>query len=185
VDFIPPPAGVGPAKYLLEETMAEFATQLRPEPFLIYMNMARGIRMKYPSGWEKQEQSGQAGFMVMFLSPLENPSDRFRENVNLIVEAIPGPFSLEQIVAGTVQSIMQQAPVTFLQEPTPTTIGGVPGYQVSYTGPLPAEGMGGKWMQIFFIKNGKAFTFTYTAEATKFDRFLPTVQQIIASLEVK
>src|SRR4051812_38871008 len=47
-----------PGKASRRHAMAEFAPQLHPEPFLIYMNMARGIRMKYPSGWEKQEQSG-------------------------------------------------------------------------------------------------------------------------------
>jgi hypothetical protein len=155
------------------------------QPSLNYLNLQLGIRARYPVGWEKLEETGAAGFMVMFLSPPEGPSDQFRENVNVIVERIPAPVRLEDLVANNLRLIKQQMPVTDISQPQPVQLAGMPAYQVTYCGQLPVGGLPGKWLQIYTVKGSNVYTVTYTAETSKFEAFLGVMQKIIASLEIK
>ncbi len=163
--------------------MADLAAQLGPDSFLVYMNLGQGIRMKYPNGWEKREDAGAAGFMVIFLSQQEDPFDQFRENVNLFIERLPQPMTVEQVAAANRETMLQQMPINFVEEATKDILGGLPAYRVSYTGPLGQ--LAGKWLQYYAVKGDKAYTLTYTAEAGKYQKFSGVVQQIIASLEIK
>lgn len=45
--------------------------------------------VQYPPDWELN-QSGQMGTSFIFLSPLDHETDRFRENVNLLVQDLTG-----------------------------------------------------------------------------------------------
>jgi len=164
--------------------MSNLATRFQPSPTLVYMNLAQGIRLRYPADWEKREDTAPAGFLVAFLSPQESPTDMFRENLNLIIEKPPVEVTLEQVVAFNMQNIPQHIPVTNMTVTEPTKLAGIPAYQVSYCGPLQ-NGLAGKWWQLYAVKNNKVYTVTYTAEAAKFDLFLPAMQEIIASLEIK
>jgi serine/threonine-protein kinase len=121
--------------------------------------------------------------MVMFLSQQEDPFDQFRENVNLFIEHLPQPMTVEQVAAANRETMLQQMPINFVQEATKDTLGSLPAYRVAYTGPLGQ--LAGKWLQYYAVKGNKAYTLTYTAEAPKYQKFLGLVQQIIASLEIK
>jgi serine/threonine-protein kinase len=163
------------------------APGIRPNPSatLNYLNLQWGIKLRYPAGWEKQEQSGPTASMVMFLSPPEGPADQFRENLNVIVERLPVPVRLEEVAANNFRMIREQMPVTDIEEPSPTRLAGLPAYQISYAGPLPLGGLAGKWLQVYAVKNSSVYTVTYTAQASRYGSFLGVMQEIIASLEIK
>jgi hypothetical protein len=148
------------------------------------MNLTQGIRLRYPAGWEKREDSSAAGFIVLFGSPQESPTDHFRENLTLIVEQPPLAVTLEQVVSFNTQNIPQQIPITSMTATQPTKLAGMLAYEVTYSG-LLQNGLAGKWWQLYAVKNNKVYTVTYTAEAEKFEVFLPAMQDIIASLEIK
>jgi len=42
-----------------------------------------------------------------------------------------------------------------------------------------------KKMEVWTMKNNKAYSVTYVAEAGKYEQFLPIVDKVIKSLEVK
>ena len=46
-------------------------------------------RVNYPAGWEK-DTSGKMGTIFIFLSPLSDSTDVFRENVNLMMGDLNG-----------------------------------------------------------------------------------------------
>jgi eukaryotic-like serine/threonine-protein kinase len=162
--------------------MADTATgKGSQQPYLIYLNLDRGIKIAYPAGWTKQEQSIQNVFFVAFASPREDPSDVFLENLNVVVEALLPGTTLEQYI----QNAMQGPNQTFLEK-GPATLAGRPAYCHVYTGPLPTPvPRSGKVMQWVVVANSKGYVVTYTAELQKYDKFLPVIQHMADSLEIK
>jgi hypothetical protein len=80
---------------------------------------------------------------------------------------------------------MQGPNQTFLEK-GPSTLAGRPAYRHVYTGPLPTPvPRSGKVMQYMVVTNSKAYVVTYTAELQKYDKFLPAMQQMVDSLEIK
>ncbi|MDR3748098.1 MAG: hypothetical protein P4M04_08110 [Acidobacteriota bacterium] len=157
--------------------------QPQSENFLVYMNLEHGIWMKYPSSWDKQEDLGANAFGVYFASPQEDPFDQFRENLNVIVEPLPQPMTLEQVVAANRQNLLEGLQVTFVENAMPDKIGGLPAYRTVYTGAMMGRSL--KWLQYYAVKGDRAYYVTYTAEPNKFDKFLGTIQQMVASLEIQ
>lgn len=164
--------------------MVDSAAQPTPEQSLVYLNLAQGIRMKYPNTWQKQEEAGEAGFLVAFMSPLEGPFDMFAENVNLIIQTLPAEITLEQCVRANYDQLLQIGQMTFVEQPVKDQLGTLPAYHVVYTGQQP-DGPACQYLQYFAVHGLRVFTFTYTAEVAKYDKFLPQAKAIAASLEVK
>jgi len=162
--------------------MPNAATPPQASDFLVYMNLEHGIWMKYPSSWERIEQPGAAGFAVVFLSPQEDPFDEFRENLNIFVEPLPQPMTLEQVVAASGDTVLQQFQATFLEKATKDQIGGRPAYRTVYTGSMMERAL--KWLQYYVVSGNRAYYVTYTSEPAKYDLFLPMVQQMLGSLEI-
>jgi hypothetical protein len=155
-------------------------------PFISYMNFEQGIRMSYPADWINGEQPSPAGFVVFFASPQEGPGDLFRENVNLLIERTPVPMNTDQYTQACLQG-MAQSPVRFLEQ-GPVTLDGRPAYRMVYTGPIQGANMttlSGKYLQFLLAANSKGYVLTYTAEMQKYDKFLPLVEQIVHSLQIK
>jgi hypothetical protein len=91
-------------------------------------------------------------------------------------------MTLEQAVAGTRELLLQQMQVTFVEDATRVQIGQVPAYRTTYTGAMMERAL--KWQQYTAIKGNRAYTVTFTAEPNKFEAYLGTVGEMIASLEI-
>jgi eukaryotic-like serine/threonine-protein kinase len=158
------------------------------QPFLSYLNLNLGLCVTYPAHWLKQEGPIATGFAVVFNSPAEGPSDRFSENVNVFAEPLPPSVTLDQYYQGCAQGANQQA-VKFLER-GPATISGRPAYRHVYTGAAPAflpvpAALSLQCLQYFIVSNSKGYVVTYTAESQKYNKFLPTVEQMLSTLQVK
>lgn len=155
------------------------------QSFLPYLNFNQGIRINYPAGWTSQEQTAPAGFAVGFVSPPEDLNDQFMENLNIFIESLPSGMTADQYAQGCMQGL-GQSPVQFLEN-GPATLAGRPAYRWIFTGALQFPGitLSGKSMQYVTAANSKGYVVTYTAEMKKFDKFLPVIQQMIDSLEIK
>ena len=158
------------------------------QPFLSYLNLNLGLCITYPASWLKQEGPIATGFAVVFNSPAENASDRFSENVNIFAEPLPPSVTLDQYYQDCVQGANAQS-IKFLERGQ-ATISGHPAYRHVYTGaappllPMPAT-PSLQCLQYFIVSNGKGYVVTYTAEAQKYSKFLPTVEQMLNTLQVK
>lgn len=64
-----------------------------PEPGRYY-DKARGFSIKFPTGWDLQQENG--GATIVALSPEENENDMFFESVSVTVEDLPYKVSLEE-----------------------------------------------------------------------------------------
>ena len=165
--------------------MSSLSGPINQPSFLQYLNFKQGIRISYPSGWTHREQIAPVGFAVIFNSPAEDLSDQFSENLNIFVEAMPPAVTVDQYAQGCLQG-MGQMPIQFIEN-TRATLAGRPAYRWVYTGALQFPGitLSGKSMQYVTVANSKGYVVTYTAELKKFDKFLPLIQQMCDSLEIK
>ena len=64
-----------------------------------------------------------------------------------------------------------------------TTLAGNPAYKAIYT--LNYEGISGKFMEIWTIKEGKIYSITYTATPGNYDTNVETAQKMIDSFQIK
>jgi len=149
-----------------------------------YNNAVYGIAIKYPANWEYTGTPDRiTGNVVKFISPKESATDSYLENVNLIIQDLPeNRRELEQFTNFYLDEIQQSDPNTKILEQGKTQLTNRPAYQVIYT--LEEEGVKIQRLQVWMVKNNKAYIMTYTADIAKYSKYLQTAQAMINSLEI-
>lgn len=123
------------------------------------------------------------GTAAIFLSPHESASDVFRENLNVLVQDISAqPMTLSEYTDMSVDQISQFITDLDILESGETTLAGNPAHKAVYTGKQGVYDF--KWMQVWFIKDNKAYVITYTSEIDTYADYLETVQEMIRSFEI-
>jgi hypothetical protein len=152
-------------------------------PFLIYKNPTYRIRIQYPSDWEQLEFN-QRNIVIIFRSPPENSSDTKLENLLIQVGNLPSQnIPLNEIASANINALNQSLIDFELIELNTTTLSGNnPAHKVVYTNREGEDER--KTMQVLSIKEDKVYLITYTAEASRYDRYLPTIQKMIDSFRI-
>jgi hypothetical protein len=159
-------------------------------PFLSYENTTYGIKIQYPAGygWQKAlsnqtSEDNVIHYIVAFRSPLERVSDTVRETVDIIMENLPPEQNIALDAYSTLQiSDLALSGTNFdLKESTPTVLAGIPAYKIVYSQTLQQVPL--QIMQVWAIKDNKAYTLSYVAELPKYSTYLPVVQKIFDSFE--
>lgn len=149
--------------------------------FLTYDSYVYGIRIKYPLDWTKEEQV--FGTVVSFSSPIESASDDFSENLNVLVQDLSAqPITLEEYTRISEEQVEQYITNGKILDTIATTLDGNSAYKLVYTGKQGQYNI--KWMQVYTIKDDKAYVITYTAEMDSYSNFLGTAQEMINSFEI-
>lgn len=160
----------------------------QPKPteiaFSTYENPNYGIKIKYPQDWDKQENPNIiTKEVVEFISPKENETDTFREKLIITFEDLSSPLSLEEYTNLSKQEISQQNRNAKIANEGEFTLAARNAYQVVYT---YSDGKYNfKNMEVWTLKNSKAYSITYLAESNKYDSFLNTAKTMIKSLQVE
>lgn len=158
--------------------------------FATFQNATYGIKMLYPSTWEKEENIGGSGSgasklidIVRFSPSFENNnSDKSAENFNVKVDDVSDikPISLAKYTNATIEDLRKDFKI--ISEDRNATAGNNnPAYKVEYTG--TEEDVNLNAMIIFTIKGDKAYIISYTAEPSRYSSDLPVVQKMIDSIE--
>jgi hypothetical protein len=151
---------------------------------LVYESPAYGIRTQYPDGWEILIQStSPSSISLRFNSPPENDTDVFRENVVFEINTISNNTALSNFTSATLISYLESYPDLEFSELSPTnlTSAAIPAYKLAAS--RTQDGL--DFMQIFAIKEDKVYTILYSAERTRYSTFLPIVEEMIDSFEVR
>lgn len=136
--------------------------------FTTYTDLADGISIKYPSGWEKIEYPAvpmsTTGYRVVvnFLAPIVNASDQWREYLML--------------------KVLNQSTVKSLVPQVNTTLAGNPGYKLVYTN--NEESFHLKTLEVWTTIGDHTYLLIYKAEATKYSGYLPIIQRMLDSFRV-
>ena len=158
--------------------------------FLTYENTTYGIKIQYPAGYGWQigfsnqtSEDNVHNYIVAFRSPLDRVSDTVAETVNIAVENLPQEENITLDAYSTFQiSDLTLSGTNFdLRESTPTVLAGIPAYKIVYSEILQQIPL--QVMQVWAIKDNKAYTISFAAEAPKYSTYLPTVQKMIDSFE--
>ena len=160
-------------------------------PFLRYENTTYGIKIQYPAGYGWQlslsnqtSEDNVYNYIVAFRSPRDRVSDSVIETVNIAMENLPPEENITLDAYSTIQiSDLTQSATNFdLKESTPTILAGIPAYKIVYSEILQQAPL--QVMQVWAIKDNKAYVLTYIAEAPKYSTYLPVVQKMIDSFEI-
>ena len=150
--------------------------------FLTYASPTLGIEMQYPSNWKKLEHTNS----VKFLSPLEGPSDRFREGLGIIAFPVnnnDNRLSIDRIALETINIYREQLQDFQLIKSKASTFDDNPSHVLVYTYTNP-NSIKIKAMDVGILDGNKICVVSFYAELSKYPTYLPTIQKMIDSLEI-
>jgi eukaryotic-like serine/threonine-protein kinase len=155
---------------------------------LTYENSTYGIRMQYPSNWQKEdnlsgsENNSMLVDVVKFSSPTKNASDTFSESLDLKIDNISDiqPITLAKYANNSIEDLTKDFDVIKLDRNA--SLSDNPAYKLVYNG--VEDGVNLQAMLILTIKGDKAYIISYNAEPTKFYYYLPTLQKMINSFQI-
>lgn len=148
--------------------------------YVSYNNDKYGFSLKYPIDWVLHE--GYMGTIFIALSPFEDGNDLFQENINVITEDLQGyEFTIEEYLEFTLSELQDMVDNLKVISRGKRHIAGQQGKVIVFSG--EQSGFEFQWMQLFFISGTNIYVITYTAQENKYDKHLPTIENIINSIK--
>jgi hypothetical protein len=135
--------------------------------------------IQYPSTWELN-QSGQMGTSFIIFSPLENDEDKFKENVNLLMQDLTGQnIDLDKYVEISEGQIKTMLTNSTLIESTRVKKESEEFHKIIYSGDQGIFHL--KFEQYYWVIDDKALVLTFTCETDQFFKFVNTGEKILNS----
>ena len=168
---------------LLVITLLGFAPVVAHETpaFSLPQNVSHAYRMSYPSVWSKTSASA-LGADLAFVLPVSE-GDIFAENLNLVIRPIESGTSLEKYSEDALKQIREQIADVAIVETSLWTLKGQPAFRVTFTGRMGTLRM--KWMQVWTLKDSRAYILTYSSEEAHYEREIDAVESAIKSFEFR
>jgi hypothetical protein len=142
-----------------------------------------GYSIRYPPAWELQSD-GKTGVTFFISSPLESAEDKFRENVNLIIEDLTGGnIDLNQFVDISKEQIMKVITNSSIIESERIKGGSREHHKIIYTGDQGVFHL--EFEQYYWMIGDKAYLLTFTAEKNRFTDWKETAEEILNSFVIK
>lgn len=148
--------------------------------FITYSNSTYGIKLQYPSNWDKQENGTKQDTqtdVVSFSPPVSN------SNASLDVSTDSGVSgeSIAEYSSGSLSDLHSFKNFKLI-ESTNTILAGLPAYRLIYTS--ENENTIVKDMEIGTIKGDTAYLLTYEGGVNEYDKYLPVAQKMIDSFQL-
>lgn len=156
-----------------------FLKNFQRSDFVTYEN--ENIRVDYPKDWQRENNSNFLNNSVSFISPQESDLDKFQERVTLTVEESSKPLSLTEYTNQAVAQI-ESLSNFILSPPRATKLDQSIGKYVIYQG--NEQNIKVKRHELWTVNYKKIYTVIYTSEPDKYNKFLPTVEKMIQSVEI-
>jgi serine/threonine-protein kinase len=141
--------------------------------FVIYDNPTFGVRIQYPSDWGRLDLSFLQDSADIDFYPLADTS--LAKNVKIQVINLPSRnMTLEEYTNSQINPLEEK-----LLKSNTTTLAGIPGYEIVFTS---VQGL--KTMQVWTIKDDKAYIITYVAKEEDYEKDLQVAEKMIDSFEI-
>jgi hypothetical protein len=142
----------------------------------------KNYKLQYPASWTL-DTSKSLGPAIFFFSPLENPEDKFSENVNVLIQDLKGEdINLSQYKEITDKQVKDFASDGEILESSILRKNNQEFYRITYT--MSQGKFRVKITSVCFIQNEKAYLSTFSAEVDKYDAYKKTAEQILTSFKV-
>jgi hypothetical protein len=152
--------------------------------FLTYENSTFGIKMQYPSSWDKQEngtrQDTQTDLVTFF-----PPDSHSNASLDITVDDISDEkgIPLTQYANDSISDLNQSLKdFKLIGSTTNNVLAVLPAYKSIFT--YMDENTIYKDMEIGAVKGDKAYILTYEAGMNEYDKYLPIIQELIKSFQV-
>ena len=141
--------------------------------FKLYENPTYGIQIQYPSDWGRLDLSFLQDSADIDFYPLSDTS--LAKNLKILVKNLPfHNMTLEEYTNSQINPTEE-----ILLESNTTTLANIPGYKIVFTNVV-----GLKTMQVWAIKDDKAYIITYVAKEEDYEKDLQIAQKMIDSFEI-
>ena len=141
-----------------------------------------GFSIQYPENWD-MNKTEQMGVCLAFLSKQTSPQDKFRENVNVLIQDLSGKnIDLDKYVVISEEQIKTMITNATLLESKRLSKNGSEFQKVIYTGDEGIFKL--KFEQYYLIKDDKAYIITLTCEIDQFDAYKKTGEKILNSFQL-
>jgi hypothetical protein len=139
--------------------------------------------IRYPSTWTL-DNSGRMGMTFQILSALSSPDDKFRENVNLVIQDLSGQpvKKLDQYVLLSENQIKTMLKYPEILSSDRLNRGGQEFQKIQYTAKLGIYKL--RFQQYCMIKNEKAYILTFTCVADEFEKYREVGGKIMDSFKL-
>jgi PsbP len=138
-----------------------------------------GYSIQYPADWDL-DKSGLMGMSFMVLSKQTSSQDRFKENVNLIMQDLTGlNLDLAQYAKISEDQVKSMIANAKILESKQLSTNNKPYHKVIYTGDQGVYKL--KFEQYYWVVNNKAYVLTFTCEIDQFDNYRVTGEKILNS----
>jgi eukaryotic-like serine/threonine-protein kinase len=152
--------------------------------FLPYVNSTYGIKLQYPSSWDKQENGTKQGTetdVVTFSPPAINSNASLDISIDNISDA--RGIALAKYASSGVSDLKQSLKsFKLVGLTTNNVLAGLPAYKSIST--YVDQKTIFKDMEIGAIKGDKVYILTYEAGINEYDKYLPITQELINSFQV-
>ena len=139
-------------------------------------------KIQYPKTW-RIDTSKTLGADFFAFSPSENKDDKFSENVNIMIQDLGGQkVSLEQYKQVTEKQMVALMNDAKIIESAVIKTGNKEYYKVLFT--MTQGTFKLKTTAICFIKKGKAYLATFSAEAAKYEQYKKITDEILSSFSL-
>jgi hypothetical protein len=139
--------------------------------------------VQYPPAWEL-DQSRQMGTSFFLFSPLESEQDKFKENVNLLIQDLTGKnINLDKYTEISEGQIKTLATNSNLIESKRIKTEPDEYHKIIYSADQGIFHL--KFEQYYWVIHDKAYVLTFTSEQNKFDSFRETGEKILNSFKLK
>ena len=135
-----------------------------PEPGRYYKKQ-EGFSIRFPAEWEQKENV--MGTVVIALSPAQGTDDPFRENVNVVVEALPSLMTLDEYFNLSMVNLKKLLAAGQEPEVSDITLGGEKAKRVVYQTMMGQIGV--KGTLYVAVKGQRGYALTCSATPESFD----------------
>jgi hypothetical protein len=154
--------------------------------FSVYQNGVFGIRISYPSDWvyfagnNSISEVDKIPTLVIFQPTKPSThSGMYKPELGFSIGVLYNPLSLSTYINSTVNNQEARNPTFQLRESKPIMLpGNVSAYKIIF------ESHGQKSLATFLIKNNILYLMRYFAPIEKYSLYIPSVEKMIASLQL-
>jgi serine/threonine-protein kinase len=150
--------------------------------WLIYELPTKGIKIKYPENWEKQNiQNPVTKEVAIFLPPQETNSEQ--EKLSISIEDLSNkPLTLNEYTNLAINEVKRYTKEAAIIESRSATLANSPAHMIIYTSKEEPDSL--IKLEVWTLKNNKAYIITYVAKKTKYSKFLTTTKEMIKSFKI-
>jgi hypothetical protein len=177
-------------KQSLVEVQASNITEV--DAILTYQNSSYGIVIQYPANWTIDEEDSDPNDnitnIVTFISPFTSRFDIYPENLGISIDRLSNPnMTLEEYANSLILDYNKTlTDFKLIELNTNSTLGegnNNPAYRLIYTD--REDNINYKTMEIGTIIGDRVYYIEYIAEEKKYSNYLPVIQMMINSLEIR